>query len=172
MAPQRFANFTATDNVQLVGTLNGNQLQLLVSETIWRDAQEQVFLQNAIFGKLLLIECMNIYIQFNFIENIKFEKSLNIDGRFAGMLFPDDLILSHSHFLQNFAETITFSSPVHVLGTLSVSDTLNGFNFPQMCDLIEPKHDTNYGLEIKGIHFDQMSNLFPIENEDIKGLKY
>lgn len=83
---------------------------------------------------------------------------MNLDGRFAGMLFPDDLILSHSHFLQNFAETIIFGSPVYVLGTLSVSDTLNGFNFPQMCDLIEPKRDTNYGLEIKGIRIDQNFN--------------
>lgn len=51
LAPQRFANFTATENVQLFGTLNGNQLQHLVSETIWRNTQEQVFLQHAIFGK-------------------------------------------------------------------------------------------------------------------------
>lgn len=51
LAPQRFANFTATENVQLLGTLNGNQLQLLVSETIWRNAQEQVILQHTIFGK-------------------------------------------------------------------------------------------------------------------------
>lgn len=115
---------------------------------------------------------MHKHFKFNFAENIKFEKSLNLEGQFAGMLFPDDLILSHSQFLQNFAETIIFNSPVHVLGTLSVSDTLNGFNFPQMCDLIEPKRDTNYGLEIKGICFVMnFKSFFSSIEMDFKGIK-
>lgn len=89
---------------------------------------------------------------FHFPDDIVFEKSLRFNGRLSGMQFPDDLILSYSKTLQNFVEPISFGSAVNISGTLSISDTLNGYNFSQMCDLLEPKKENTYRLTIKGMH--------------------
>lgn len=68
----------------------------------------------------------------------------------SGIQIPDDLILSHSDSLQNFNEPLRFASNVQIDGTLSISDTLNGFSHAQICELLEPRPDTLQNLTIKG----------------------
>lgn len=80
-----------------------------------------------------------------------FKKTVKLNGRLSGIQFPDDLILSYSKTLQNFVEPMEFETAVNISGTLSISDTLNGYNFSQMCDLINPKNDHTYRLTIKGM---------------------
>lgn len=94
------------------------------------------------------------YIKINlniFVDNVIFNKSLNIGGKLSGIQIPDDLILSHSETLQNFNEPLRFASNVEIVGTLSISDTLNGFSHAQICELLEPRPDTLQNLTIKGM---------------------
>lgn len=87
------------------------------------------------------------------LDNVIFQKNLNIGGKLSGIQIPDDLILSRSDSLQNFDGPLNFASDVNIYGTLSIAETLNGNSLSQMCDLLEPKPGSRQRLSIRGKNY-------------------
>ncbi|XP_055320364.1 uncharacterized protein LOC129577415 [Sitodiplosis mosellana] len=130
VVPQNFTDVTFNDNLQLYGLLNGNDIDQLFDDTV--NKSEPVALKRVIF------------------DNAIFDKSLNIGAKLSGIQIPDDLILSYSDTLQNFNEPLSFASDVEIVGTLSISETLNGFSHALICELLEPRPDSSQNLTIEG----------------------
>lgn len=116
----------------------------LVADTVSKD--EPFFFSSVTFGKYIVFSLFTRKIQYtavvllliySFIENVIFEKSLNIGGRLNGLKIPDDLILRESDTIQTFNGPLTFASDVNVFGTLTVGN-LNGVNLQKKCELFEP----------------------------------
>lgn len=73
-----------------------------------------------------------------------------MNGKLSGIRIPDDIILRQSFALQNFYEPLTFTSNVNIIGTLSISDTINERFYNRICDLIQPNEHNEYRLHVDG----------------------
>lgn len=72
-------------------------------------------------------------------------------GKLSGIRIPDDIILRQSAALQDFFEPLTFTSNVNIIGTLSISDTVNERIYNRMCDLLQPDEQNEYRLHVNGM---------------------